>query len=229
MVETIGNRVAAIREKIERSAGRVGRDPSEVALMAVTKTRTAEDILNTAPFVDAIGENRVQETAFKKEKCADFTALEWRLIGHLQSNKIRKALALFDALDSLDSAGIAVNVERVASETGRVVPVLIEVNTSGEASKTGIAPENFPELLERVLECGHLRLYGLMTVGPLTDDEAEVRRAFALLREVTLKARVRSGLPLPVLSMGMSEDFELAVLEGSTMVRIGTSLFGPRK
>ena len=228
MTETIKGRIAAVREKIALSAGRTRRSASEVTLTAVTKTRTVEEMLEAAPYVDALGENRVQEAASKKQMWAGSVKIEWRLIGHLQRNKIRKALVLFDALDSLDSIEAASGVERIAEEMGRIVPVLIEVNTSEESGKTGVAPHKFPELLDRVMECAHMRLEGLMTMGPLTDNEAEARGAFARLREMAERARVRSALPLPVLSMGMSGDFEWAILEGSTMVRIGTALFGAR-
>ena len=224
----IRERISTVREKIAGSAARAGRDAAEIKLLGVTKTRTVEEMLEAAPWVDAIGENRVQEAAAKRQGWPSTVALEWRLIGHLQSNKARKALALFDALDSLDSVDLAQIVERVAAESGRIVPILIEVNTSGEASKTGLDPKAFPELLDFILACPHLRLDGLMTIGPLTDDEAQVRGAFARLREMASRARRDSGLSMPVLSMGMSGDFEWAVLEGSTMVRIGTSLFGPR-
>jgi pyridoxal phosphate enzyme (YggS family) len=241
--KSIESRAAAVRERMAESAARAGRKGSEIKLMAVTKTRTVAEMLTAAPFVDALGENRVQEAASKKEVWekevkekevkekevwADSSKLEWHLIGHLQRNKVRKALALFDALDSLDSVELALAAERTAAEEGRTVPVLIEVNTSGEENKTGIHVENFPELLDGVLGCAHLKLEGFMTVGPLTDDETRVRSAFAQLREMASQARLRSGLPVPVLSMGMSEDFHWAILEGSTCVRIGTFLFGPR-
>jgi len=215
------------------SASRAYRDVSGIKLLAVTKTRTMEEMQEAAPFVDGFGENRVQEAASKKQNCPASTGPEWRLIGHLQSNKARKAVALFDSLDSIDSENIARAVERIAAEENKIIPVLLEVNTSGEASKTGIAPDDFPALLDCVLECRHLRLDGLMTIGPLllgppAGNEA-VRRAFAMLRALAENAGLRSGLPLPVLSMGMSDDFELAIAEGSTMIRVGTSLFGPRK
>jgi pyridoxal phosphate enzyme (YggS family) len=210
------------------SAARAGREVSEVKLMAVTKTRTVEEMLAAAPLVDALGENRVQEAASKKIDWPGSAKAEWHLIGHLQRNKVRKALALFDALDSLDSVEVALAAERAAGEEGRVVPVLIEVNTSGEDNKTGGGVQNFPELLDCVLGCSHLKLDGFMTIGPLTEDEARVRGAFAQLREMAFQARMRSGLPLPVLSMGMSGDFEWAIAEGSTCVRIGTLLFGAR-
>jgi pyridoxal phosphate enzyme (YggS family) len=185
-------------------------------------------MLEAAPFVDALGENRVQEAASKKQEWPDSAKLQWHLIGHLQRNKVRKALALFDALDSLDSAEVALAAERAAGEEDRVVPVLIEVNTSGEENKTGAEVKDFPGLLDCILGCVHLKLEGFMTIGPLTDDETQVRSAFARLREMASQARLRSGLPLPVLSMGMSGDFRWAILEGSTCVRIGTSLFGAR-
>jgi pyridoxal phosphate enzyme (YggS family) len=230
--ETIENRIAAVRERIAESARCAGRKVSEVKLMAVTKTRTVEEMMTAAPFVDALGENRVQEAASKKKDTEqdwpDSAKLPWHLIGHLQRNKIRKALALFDALDSLDSIEAALAIERIAAEEARTVPVLIEVNTSGEDNKTGVGVKNFPGLLDCTLGCPHLKLDGFMTIGPLTDDEAQVRNAFAQLREIASQARLRSGLPLPVLSMGMSGDFQWAILEGSTCVRIGTSLFGAR-
>jgi pyridoxal phosphate enzyme (YggS family) len=232
-MNTIKERILSVRERIGRSAARAGRRASEIGLMAVTKTRTKDEMLEAASLVDALGENRVQEASSKKQDWPDSANVAWHLIGHLQSNKVRKALSVFDGVDSVDSVGLALAVERVAAETDRVVPVLLEVNVSGESAKTGVAPENFPELLDCVLNCPHLRLDGLMTIGPLTlgpatQAEAEARGAFARLRETALEARLRSGLPLPVLSMGMSDDFEWAILEGSTVVRIGTALFGAR-
>jgi pyridoxal phosphate enzyme (YggS family) len=230
--DRIKDRIAAVRERIAQSAARAGREPSEIKLTAVTKTRSAEEMREAVPWVDAIGENRVQEAASKKRNWPVESGIVWRMIGHLQSNKVRKALELFDTVDSVDSVGLARALDRSAKETGweagRSFPILVEVNTSGEASKTGIEPKEFPELLDGVLACPRLKLEGLMTIGPLTDDEARVRGAFACLREMASQARLRSGLVLPVLSMGMSGDFEWAVLEGGTMVRIGTALFGAR-
>jgi pyridoxal phosphate enzyme (YggS family) len=224
---TIENNIAAVRERIARAADRAGRGVSEIRLTAVTKTRTVEEMRRAAPWVDAIGENRVQEAASKKPKWTE-GGVAWRMIGHLQSNKVRKAAALFDTVDSVNSPELARALSRAAEESGRVLPVLIEVNTSGEASKTGAGPEGFEALLQDVLACPYLKLEGLMTVGPLTGNEALARGAFAGLREMASRARARSGLLLPVLSMGMSGDFEWAILEGSTMVRIGTALFGAR-
>jgi len=225
---TLKDRIEAIREKMTESALRAGCDASKIKLLAVTKTRTVDEMLEAIPFVDGLGENRIQEAVSKKKDWPISIETEWRMIGHLQSNKVRKAVALFDSLDSIDSENIARAVERIAAEENRVVPVLLEVNTSGEDSKTGLAPENLPALLDCVLECQHLRLDGFMTIAPFTDDEALARKAFAMLRIMAENARYRTGLPLQVLSMGMSDDFELAIAEGSTMIRVGTSLFGPR-
>ena len=225
---SVKDRIDEIRGRIADAARRSGRDASDVILVGVTKTRTVREMEEAAPFIDAIGENRVQEAQEKKSAWKLGNVPEWRLIGHLQSNKARRAVELFDTVDSVDSVQIAERLDRHAAEFGRVLPVLIEVNTALEASKTGITPECFPELLDCVLNLQNLKLDGLMTIGPITDDETTARKAFANLRELSENAVRRSGLSLPVLSMGMSGDFEWAILEGSTMVRIGTLLFGPR-
>lgn len=220
---------AAIRERVAHAAALAGRKPSDVLLVGVTKTRSVQEMQEVASLVDAIGENKVQEAQVKREAWGDHPTPPWRLIGHLQNNKARRAVELFDAVDSLDSIPLAERLDRIAGELSRRLSVLIEVNTAKEASKTGTAPEAFPALLDRVLTLPNLKLEGLMTIGPLTDDEVRVRQAFAELRGMAEDARGRSGLPLPVLSMGMSGDFEWGILEGSTMVRIGTALFGPRE
>ena len=223
------SRAQDIYNKIQNALSRAGRT-DKADFVAVSKTRTPEEMHEAEkfPFIDYFGENRVQEGEAKR-KVYGTSRLSWRLIGHLQANKARKAVELFDAIDSIDSIDLAQRIDRIAAETGKVIPVLLEVNTSGEASKSGIAPENFPQLLDAVIPLQNISLDGLMTVGPITDSESEIRRAFALLRELADDARRRSGLRLPVLSMGMSGDFEAAILEGSTMVRIGTLLFGARE
>ena len=221
-------RAQAIHDRIQAALTRAGRT-DKVDLVAVSKTRTVDEMheAELSPYIDSFGENRVQEGEAKR-KVYGTSRLTWRLIGHLQANKVRKALELFDAIDSLDSIDLALRVDRIAGELGKIIPVLIEVNTSGEVSKSGISPENFLQLLDAVLPLQNLRLDGLMTVGPITDSESETRRAFASLRELAESARTHSGLSLPMLSMGMSSDFETAILEGSTMIRIGTLLFGAR-
>lgn len=217
-----------IRIRIENAMNRAGRN-DKVYFAAVSKTRTVEEMREAEkiPFVDFFGENRVQE-AESKRKVYGQSRVPWRLIGHLQANKARKAAELFDTIDSIDSPELAERLSRIAGELGKIIPVLIEVNTSGEASKSGIDPANFPKLLDAVVSQENLRLDGLMTVGPITDNEREIRNAFAVLRTLSEGARTKTGLELPVLSMGMSGDFELAILEGSTLIRIGTLLFGPR-
>lgn len=218
----------AILERINRAREKAGRN-DKIYFAAVSKTRTINEMKEAEkfPFIDFFGENRVQE-AESKRKAYGQSRIPWRLIGHLQANKARKALEIFDTIDSIDTPALAERLGRIAKELGKIIPVLIEVNTSGEESKSGVAPENFMQLLDAVISQENLRLDGFMTVGPITDDESEIRRAFASLRRLSENAREKSGLALPVLSMGMSGDFESAILEGSTLVRIGTLLFGPR-
>ena len=217
-----------IRERIDSAMTKAGRN-DRVSFVAVSKTRTVSEMKEAEriPWVDFFGENRVQEGEAKR-RAYGTSRIPWRLIGHLQANKARKAVEIFDTIDSVDSADLARRLGRIAGEMKRVVPVLIEVNTSGEDSKSGVYPEKFPELLDEVMTLENLRLEGLMTVGPITDDEGEIRRAFSHLRGLKESAVTKTGLTLPVLSMGMSDDFEPARLEGSTMIRIGTRLFGPR-
>ena len=224
----IHTRAQEIFDRISAAKDKAGRK-DKIIFSAVSKTRTVDEMKQAEiiPFIDCFGENRVQE-AEAKRTAYGVSRIPWRLIGHLQANKARKAVTLFDAIDSIDSVDLAERVDRIAGESGKILPVLIEVNTSGEASKSGIAPENSLELAEKTAALANLRLDGMMTVGPITDSESEIRTAFAVLRELCGKARSLTGLAMPVLSMGMSGDFEAAILEGSTMVRIGTLLFGER-
>ena len=223
------SRAQAIYDRIQNALTLAGRK-DKAEFVAVSKTRTVDEMheAENFPYIGSFGENRVQE-AEAKRRIYGTSRITWRLIGHLQANKARKAVELFDAIDSVDSIELAQRIDRIAGETGKVIPVLLEVNTSGEASKSGTAPENLPQLADAVMQLQNLRLDGLMTVGPINESEAEIRRAFASLRELAESARTRTGLSLPVLSMGMSGDFEAAILEGSTMVRIGTLLFGARE
>lgn len=217
-----------IRERIDSAMSKAGRK-DKVFFAAVSKTRTVDEMKEAEKisWVDYFGENRVQE-AESKRKVYGESRIPWRLIGHLQANKARKAAEIFDTIDSIDSSELAHRVNRIAGELGKIIPVLIEVNTSGEESKSGVEPEKFSALLDAVISQENLRLDGLMTVGPITDNEREIRNAFATLRTLSENARTKTGLILPTLSMGMSDDFELAILEGSTLIRIGTLLFGAR-
>ena len=219
-----------IFERINNARDKANRSKDEkIYFTAVSKTRTIQEMQEVEKFscIDFFGENRIQEAA-QKNSIYGQKRVPWRLIGHLQANKVRKAIEIFDYIDSVDSIEIAARINRVAAESGRTIKILIEVNTSGESSKTGIDPENFSRLCDSVMLMKNLALDGLMTVGPITDSEREIRSAFANLRELCERARISTGLAMPVLSMGMSGDFESAILEGSTMVRIGTLLFGVR-
>jgi pyridoxal phosphate enzyme (YggS family) len=210
-------RLAAIRARIQAAAERVGRDPAGIRLVGASKTVEAERLTGFVEqgLVD-LGENRVQEAEAKIQRV---TGATWHLIGHLQSNKARKAVALFDWIHSVDSPSLADSLERIAQELGRRPRVLVEVNTSGEASKHGVAPLDARELVAYLGGLPHLSVEGLMTIGPL---EGDPRPAFRMLRAIGEETGVAE------LSMGMSGDFEIAIEEGATMVRVGSALFGAR-
>ena len=218
-----------VREQIERSARKAGRDPSEVRLMAVTKgfpKETAQAAI--AAGITLLGENRVQEAELKYGDMPG--AYELHLIGHLQRNKARTASALFSCVQSVDKLETAAALESRLADRGKTIDVLLELNTSGEPSKSGFrSREELLSCIEAVVLLPHLRLRGLMTVGPLSDDGGAVRRSFARLRELFEEIRTEGSLrDFTILSMGMSGDFETAIEEGATIVRIGTALFGRR-
>lgn len=200
--------------------------------MGVTKFHPIEMMLEAAPLLDLIGENRVQEAAEKRAAWPESTpSCQWHLIGHLQRNKIRRALENFDLVESIDALETACSMDRVLREGGaeRQFPIFIEVNMSREPAKSGVAPEEAERLLESVMKTApSLNVEGLMTVAEDTDDEAVLRATFGGLRELRDRLAAASGLPLTELSMGMSGDFQLAVEEGSTIVRVGSAIFGPR-
>lgn len=227
----IKSNVEAIREKIASAAERSGRGAEEIKLMAVSKYHPLDMMIEASKFVDLLGENRVQEAVLKRGGWPSGNPVPWHLIGHLQRNKARRALETFDAIESVDSLDLARMLDRISAETNVTsYPVFIEVKMSDEPSKEGVDPSEAEYLLERVLEyCPRLSVEGLMTVGPNTEDTAAVRSAFARLREVRDALRAACGVPLKELSMGMSGDYETAVEEGSTIVRIGTAIFGPRQ
>lgn len=224
-------RCAEIRSRIDKAARKAGRNPEGIELMAVTKTRELPELIEAWEVgLRLFGENRVQEAARKIASWPAERRAQWRLIGNLQRNKARKALELFSRIDSLDRLELAFDLQRVLSETNRKIDVLIEVNTSGEPSKHGIAPNGLEELLEGVLQrCPNLTVRGLMTLGPLNADPGEVAASFSLLRELRDRVSKEFGLEMPELSMGMSDDFEIAIEQGSTCVRLGRALFGPRE
>jgi len=227
VIETIAQRVALVRREIAETAAIAGRSEDEISLVAVTKTRTVPEMLESQPLIDAIGENRVQEAETKKNSAV--WNKPWRMIGNLQKNKVRKALEIFDTIDSVNSIELALTLQRILREKNdKILPVLIEINTSEENSKMGISLDDVYYLVNTVLECENLYLEGFMTMAPFTQEEYSIRKSFAKLREITKMFRAKTGLPLPVISMGMSSDFRPAILEGSTLVRIGTALFGSR-
>ncbi len=231
MVVNIGENIAHIREEMARAAKKSGRGLSEVKLMGVTKYHPIEMMTEAAASLDLIGENKVQEAAGKRALWpAAVKSCPWHMIGHLQRNKIRRALENFDLIESIDSLETAVGINRVLSEgEPRSFPVFIEVNMSREAAKSGVAPEEAARLLDDMMNaCRLVSVEGLMTVAEDTGDEKTLRETFGGLRELREALRRASGLPLPELSMGMSGDFTAAIEEGSTIVRVGSAIFGPR-
>ena len=230
---SIAEKVAAVRERVASAVRRAGRDPEEIAVMAVTKTHPPELIREAhATGLRLFGENRVQEFAAKASALADLKNAEWHMIGHLQSNKAGKAVELFAAVDSLDSVKLAERLDAAARALGKNLAVLIEVNVGGEAAKTGVAPNSrdLEELLLAAQRLEALQFRGLMTVPPFADDPEHARPYFQELRELrdAIAARKLSAVSMDVLSMGMSHDFEVAIAEGSTCVRVGTAIFGER-
>jgi len=231
MPTAIETNLQAIREKIARAAERAGRNPAEISLVAVTKTCSPEVI--RAAYVAGLrdfGENRLQEAIPKIEALRHLTNLRWHMIGHLQSNKARKCADYFHMIQSVDTFELAQRLSLHGAQTNRPIRILIEVNTSGEATKFGYPTEKLLDEIGRLADLPHLQIAGLMTIGPLTQDERRVRQAFIVLRELFGKIRSRPGLSeeFKILSMGMTDDFELAIAEGSNMLRIGRGLFGER-
>lgn len=230
---SVNENVAAVQEKMASAAKRSGRRADEIALMAVTKTHPPERIREAyAAGLRLFGENRVQEFEAKAPALADLTAAEWHMIGHLQTNKAAKAVDLFAAVDSIDSVRLAEKLDAAARKLNRILPVLIEVNIGGEEVKSGVAP-NSPEwesLLQAAPRLEALTFQGLMTVPPFTDDPEGARPYFRRLRELrdATAARKLPAVAMNILSMGMSHDFEVAIEEGSTSVRVGTAIFGER-
>ncbi|WP_456420328.1 YggS family pyridoxal phosphate-dependent enzyme [Thermovibrio sp.] len=221
-----------IREEIEKACARAGRKSEEVKILAATKTRTPEEILEAYEAgIRLFGENRVQEAREKipllKEK---MEGAQWHMIGHLQTNKVKYAVNLFDWIETLDRKALADELVKRAEKAGRErIPVLVEVKLSPEESKHGCPPEELEELLSYALQLPRLEVKGFMTVPPYYEEVELVRPFFMRLREIRDRMEEQFGREFPELSMGMSHDFTVAVEEGATIVRIGTALFGPRK
>jgi pyridoxal phosphate enzyme (YggS family) len=225
--EIFKNRADALRERIAAACARAGRDPSSVELLAVTKTHPADAVDYAGRYgLRAVGENRVQEAVEKQTLCA--AKLKWELIGHLQSNKAKLAAAHFDRVQSVDSEKLLNHLDTAAAALGKVLPVLLQINAGRDPAKFGAEIEDAPRLLEHGLGKKNLIMDGLMTIAPLSDDPAVPVRTFEALRVLRDDLATRFGTPLRELSMGMSGDLEAAILSGSTQVRVGSALYGPR-
>ncbi len=225
---SLRDRLDAVRGRVAAAVARSGRAPDAVTLIGVVKTLPATVVAEVVGLgLTDLGENRVQEAEAHQLGVAR-QAVRWHMIGHLQRNKAGKALALFDLVHGVDDAEVAGALQRRAESVGRVLPVLIEVNTSAEASKFGVAPEGLVPLAERVAALPHLALRGLMTVGAPVTHAGDARPGFVRLRELRDALSRRLGTALPELSMGMSGDYEVAIEEGATLVRVGSAIFGER-
>jgi PLP dependent protein len=230
---SIAENIALVRQRIDAAARRARRRPEEIALMAVSKTFPPERIREAySAGLSLFGENRVQEFAEKAEVVRDLHNAEWHMIGHLQSNKAAKAAELFAGVDSVDSLRLAQKLNVAAQQLGKKLGILIEINVGGEAAKSGVAPESpdLEEILRSASGWEQLELLGLMTIPPFTDDPQQARPYFRRLRELRdhIAGRGLPAIRMDVLSMGMSHDFEVAIEEGSTCVRVGTAIFGER-
>ncbi len=224
----IADNVQAVRRRIEAACDRAFRDPDDVRLVAVTKTVEAERIVEAIHAgIDCIGENRVQEADGKFDQ---LPPVERHLVGHLQRNKVKRALELFDVIQSVDSVRLAREISTRSEAGGRRTPVLVEVNTSGEESKYGLEPSETLEAIEEMADLGGIEVTGLMTVGAFLPDPEQVRPCFRTLRDLrdSVEDRVVPGVRMDHLSMGMTNDFEVAIEEGATIIRVGRAIFGER-
>ena len=223
-MDEIAARLAGIRERAVAAVLRSGRDPSEVEVMVVSKTFPAEVVRGVVEAGQVLlGENKVQEALEKAPALGE--GLRWHLIGQLQRNKVRKALPLFEAVHSVDSLKLARQIDRVAGELDLRPMVYLQVNVGAEESKGGFGTEEMVEVVDEIKSMAHLRVEGLMCIPPAGPD---ARRWFSTLRELRDGLQAGCGVPLPGLSMGMSHDFEVAIEEGATMVRVGSAVFGER-
>ena len=228
-METIAPNWTALQERIRAAARGAGRDPDGIEVVAVTKTRSPQEIEAAIRCgLCAVGENRVQEAEAKKPEVRAEAA--WHFVGHLQSNKAGKAVALFDLVQSVDSVRLAQALSRRAGDAGRVLDILIQVNTSGAAGQSGVDADALEPMLAAVAALEHVRVRGLMTIAAQAQEERLVRPCFAALRTLgeQMQAAALPGVTMQCLSMGMSGDYEWAIAEGATMLRLGTSIFGPR-
>jgi PLP dependent protein len=224
----ISDRVKVVEEQIARVAESCGRLSSEISLIAVSKSQSAEAVREALDAGQLVfGENRVQELIAKVPLLP--SSIHWHFIGHLQKNKVRKVLPLVDLVHGVDSLELALDIDRIASELGLFPRVLLEVNVSGEATKFGFTPEVARREAPRLLELPRVQWEGFMTIAPIGNTPDKARPFFAQLRTLRDQIAAENQVKLPTLSMGMSDDFEAAIKEGATLIRLGTAIFGPRK
>jgi pyridoxal phosphate enzyme (YggS family) len=228
MEDPFKDRLARVLDRVARAAARSGRTAESIRLVAVSKTHPVERVAEAYEAgLRVFGENYVQEA---EEKVRAFPGAEWHLIGKLQANKVRKAVSLFGWIQAVDSSRLLADISRRCVETGKTLPVLVEVNLAGEGSKAGIPPEELPDLLSSAVDLSGVRVRGLMAIPPMAEDPEESRPYFVRLRELFDRCASTGGAAgkMTELSMGMSSDFEAAIEEGATMVRVGTAIFGSR-
>ncbi len=227
MKETIANNLMEIHGRIAEACEEYQRDIHDINLVAISKRHPASYIqMAVAAGVHNIGESRIQEAEPKITELGPIA--RFHMVGHLQTNKVKTAVEVFDVIQSVDTLKLAEEIDRRAGEIDRTIECLVQVNISGEESKSGVEPEQALALVEQVNQLPHIDLTGLMTIGPLTDDEDDIREAFARCRELFKRGQDIVGDNFDQLSMGMSNDFALAIAEGSTMIRVGTAVFGER-
>lgn len=224
---SIKENIERLKEKIDRASERTCQSPEEISIVAVTKTVTPQRIEQAiASGINIIGENRIQEA--KKKFPIIGSTVQWHMVGHLQTNKVKDALKIFSLIHSLDSIKLAQEIEKRAEKS---IDCLIEVNTSKESTKFGIAPENLFSFFESLKDFKKINVLGLMTIGPgwAIEDQEASRPCFCFLHKLREELVEKFGRPFPVLSMGMTSDFEVAIEQGATMIRVGTAIFGHRK
>jgi PLP dependent protein len=227
-MNSIAENLERVREQIAQAAAKVGRSADDVELVAITKTHPSEKVREAVEAGQTLfGESRVQEARLKIPEL--LSNLRWHFVGHLQKNKIRHALPLFEMIHSIDSLALAKDMNRIAEEDGLHPRVLLEVNVAGEGSKFGFTPEKLREEMESLLALPRLSILGLMTIPPLAEEAEASRKFFVQLRELRDRVQTEFHVDLAQLSMGMTQDFPIAVEEGATLVRVGTAIFGERK
>ena len=230
-VQTISERLEDVREKVRTAAERAGRSPDEIQLIAISKTHGVDVVREAlAAGVSDLGENRVQEAESKINEIGR-EAARWHLVGHLQTNKARRAVELFDVIHSVDSVALLQKLDRLCGETGRrELPVLVQIDLAGEQTKSGVDSASLPALMDAGSRCQYVKLIGLMTLPPFFEDPECTRPFFKALRDLRNELQAQGHLHgAGELSMGMSHDFEVAIEEGATMVRVGTAIFGERR